>query len=75
MSSEPIPARKDYVRRLMSRSKASLEGENIRSTIAVKAGIARHTATARHAKNKKRTNTLTGLRDNATTCLRRFPQQ
>jgi hypothetical protein len=50
---------KDYVRRLMSRSKASLEGENIRSAIAVKAGIARNTATARHAKNKKKTNTST----------------
>jgi hypothetical protein len=49
---------KNYVRRLMSRSKASLEGENIRSAIAVKAGIARNT-TARHAKNKKRTNTST----------------
>jgi hypothetical protein len=50
---------KDYVRCLMSRSKASLEGENIRSTIAVKAGISRNTATATHAKNKKRTNTST----------------
>jgi hypothetical protein len=64
MSSEPIPADsmigKYNVCRLMSRSKASLEGENIRSTIAVKAGIARNiTATARRAKNKKRTNTST----------------
>jgi hypothetical protein len=50
---------KDCVRRLMSRSKASLEGENIRSAIAVKAGIVRNTATSRHAKNEKRTNTST----------------
>jgi hypothetical protein len=39
--------------------KASLEGENICSEIAVKSGIARNIATARHAKNKKRTNTST----------------
>jgi hypothetical protein len=49
----------DYVRRLMSRSNASLEGENIRSAIAVKAGISRNIATPMHAKNKKRTNTST----------------
>jgi hypothetical protein len=48
---------KYYVRRIVSRSKASLKGENIRSAIAVKAGIAQNTATARHANNKKRTST------------------
>jgi hypothetical protein len=50
---------KYYVRRLISRSKASLEGENIRSAIAMKSGIARNIVTARHAKNKKRTSTST----------------